>query len=272
MVRRRFKKPNGKTVVLRFICVSCLIVFCLSAYMTFSEIIRGRREARAFEELAAQIAPEEDTPAPSEIPEPPASKNTENIVLQEFHRYDALYEQNPDLFGWINIEGTKLNYPVMHTPDDPEHYLRRAFDGSYTSSGVPFLDGDCFTGCGNYIVYGHNMKNGTMFSPLVDYASEDFWQEHPTIRFDTVDAPGTYEILAVFYAKRYTTEDTDVFRYYNYADLTDEGIFQEYLQNVEAVALYDTGVTAEYGDQLLTLTTCSYHTYDGRLVVVAKAV
>lgn len=272
MVRKRLKKTNKKAIVLRIVCLCCLTIFCVSAYMTLSETIRGRQEAQVFEELAAQIAPKEDTSAPPDMQEPLTAENTEDIVPQEFQRYDALYEQNPDLFGWICIEGTKLNYPVMHTPDDPEHYLRRAFDGSYSVSGVPFLDGDSYPGCGNYIIYGHNMKNGTMFATLLDYTDEDFWQEHPVIQFDTVDAPGAYEVLAVFYAKRYTQEDTNVFRYYSYTDLTDEGCFHEYLQNVDAVSLYDTGVTAEYGDQLLTLTTCSYHTVDGRLVVVAKAV
>ena len=129
----------------------------------------------------------------------------------------------------------------MHTPDDPEHYLRRAFDGTYSISGVPFLDGSCYEGCGNYSVYGHHMKNGSMFAAL-----------------------------EAFYAKAYKADDKNAFRYYNYTDLTDEAVFDEYLGHIRDVALYDTGVTAEYGDQLLTLSTCSYHTADGRFVVVAR--
>ncbi len=189
-----------------------------------------------------------------------------------FHRYDDLYAQNSDLFGWICIEGTKINYPVMHTPDDPEYYLHRAFDGKKSAGGVPFLDGNCYAGCGNYIVYGHHMKNGTMFAAITGCAREEFRKEHPTIYFDTVDEAGTYEVLAAFYAKAYRVDDKNVFRFYTYTDLTDEAVFDEYLAHVYGAALYDTGITAQYGDQILTLTTCSYHTADGRFVVVTRKI
>lgn len=83
-------------------------------------------------------------------------------------------EQNPDFFGWISIEGTELNYPVMHTPKDEEYYLRRDFNGEDSQSGVPFLSASCYEGCGNYLIYGHNMKNGSMFATLLAYADRDF--------------------------------------------------------------------------------------------------
>ena len=184
--------------------------------------------------------------------------------------YAALYAENPDLFGWVQIDGTKLDYPVMHTPDDPEFYLQRAFDRSASGSGVPFLDGSCTEGGGNYLIYGHNMRSGTMFATLLSYAQPDFYEAHPVIRFDTLFEEGTYEIMAAFYSNVYDSNDQNVFRYYQYTDLRNPDRFQEYVSQAAAAALYDTGVTAQYGDQLLTLTTCSYHTDNGRFVVVAR--
>lgn len=160
----------------------------------------------------------------------------------------------------------------MHTALDEEFYLRRAFDGSQSVSGTPFLAADCFEGCGNYIVYGHNMRDGSMFAALLSYADPSFRRQHPTIRYDTLGEAGTYEVLAAFYAD-VTLGDAGVdFPFYAYTDLRDPGIFADYLDQVRAAALYDTGVTAEPGDQLLTLATCSYHTADERFVVVARRV
>ncbi len=234
--------------------------------MVFSQIVRERRDTSAFEELIAQVEQQEQSQSVySDCSTDPLAE-----YAPEFHKYDVLYEQNHDLFGWVSIDGTKLNYPVMHTPDDPEYYLHRAFDGTYSASGVPFLDGDCYPGCGNYIVYGHHMKNGTMFATLLDYADEEFWEAHPTIHFDTLDKEGEYKVLAAFYTQAYKVDDGNVVRYYDYTDLTEKTVFAEYIGYISDAELYDTGITAECGDQLLTLTTCSYHTSYGRFVVVAK--
>ncbi len=260
------RKTGGRPRLRALLGACCLLLVCVSAYQILSQLVREKRDAEAFQALIDQIG--QDGPAVTPGPTAPAASAAPEP--EGFHRYDVLYGQNHDLFGWIRIDETALNYPVMHTPDDPERYLRRAFDGTYSVSGVPFLDGDCYEGCGNYIVYGHHMKNGSMFATLSDYADEAFWRAHPTVHFDTVAQPGEYEVLAAFYAKAHTVDETDVFRYYNYTDLTGEAVFDDYLRQVRAAALYDTGVTAEYGDQLLTLSTCSYHTADGRFVVVAR--
>lgn len=269
------KIAGKKGIACRVIGICCLVLFCVSAYMVISQSVQARKEKQAFDDLTAQIIHEE----PSEkVSRSEASGTTDpsnmgqQDVPEDVHRYDNLYAQNPDLFGWISIEGTPINYPVMHTPDDPEHYLRRAFDGSYSLSGVPFLDADCCMDCGNYLIYGHNMKNGTMFASLLDYGNEEFRLEHPIIRFDTMDASGEYEVLAAFYAEIYRVEDQGVFRYYTYTDLTNEDVFNEYLQKVYDASLYETGVSAKYGDQLLTLSTCSYHAENGRFVVIARAI
>lgn len=186
--------------------------------------------------------------------------------------YAALKEENGDLFGWVKIAGTKLDYPVMYTPQDPEYYLRRAFDKSGSVSGVPFLDASYAVGGNHYLVYGHNMKNGTMFHALLDYAEAAFWKDHPTITFDTLQESGTYAVIGAFYSRVYYQDEMDVFRFYAYPDLSDPALFAEYMDNVAESSLYDTGETAEYGDILLTLVTCSYHGENGRFVVVARRI
>ena len=272
MSKQRKKKPIFRIIVL----LICVPVFCLSAYKVSSQLIVEHKEKGAFSELVEQVnrarsvEPEQAEVPSEDQPEEPNAEPGATPVPQILSAYAPLYAQNPDFFGWIEIEGTEINYPVMHTPEDSEYYLHRAFDRSYSFSGVPFLDGKCSLDCGNYIVYGHNMKNGTMFARIPRYSSEDYWKEHPVIRFDTLYETGTYEVIAAFYSKAYPADAVGVFRYYQYTDLRDSERFAEYMEQVKAASLYNTGIDAEYGDQLLTLSTCEYHATDGRFVVVAK--
>ena len=234
-------------------------VFAVSAAKLLFYTLKLRAEERAFAELAELAA---DSAAGSGGRDGPQTAG-------ETSGYEALKEKNGDFFGWVSIDGAGLNYPVMYTPEDPQHYLRRAFDGSASLAGVPFLDASCFTGCGNYLIYGHNMKNGSMFSALLDYAQPDYWRQHPVIRFDTLDGTGEYAVLAAFYAEPDAGDEKEAFRYYQYTDLRDEAAFWAYIGQARAAALYDTGAAVEYGGQLLTLSTCSDHAEDGRFVVIA---
>lgn len=225
---------------------------------------RAEEEKAAFADLA-EIAAEA-----SAAPDVADPSQEQTVSSDEPSPYAALKERNPDFFGWLSIEGTELNYPVMHTPEDPEYYLRRDFDGKKSQSGVPFLSAPCYEGCGNYLIYGHNMKNGSMFASLLSYADIEYWRQHPTIQFDTLDASDEYEVAAAFYSEAYPQDAVGVFRFYQYTDVSDRAVFGEYMDQVRRAALYETGVSAEYGDQFITLTTCSYHTKNGRFVVVAR--
>ncbi len=244
-------------------------IFCFSAYQLAAYVTTSNQEAAAFEALSQVIretTPSTLPPAPEESRPGEADQPTEKTMLAQ---YQPLFEQNNDFFGWIKIEGTKVDYPVMHTPEDEEYYLRRGFDKKYARSGVPFLSADCFEGCGNYLVHGHNMKNGSMFATLLKYVEQSYFEDHRIIQFDTLYETARYEIIAVFRTRALDVKEKG-FRYYAYTDLTSEVFFEEYLQEITNLRLYDTGVTAEFGDTLLTLSTCSYHVSDGRLVVVAK--
>ena len=196
--------------------------------------------------------------------------NAEELAAAEaalaHEKYDALFEQNNDFIGWIKIEGTNVNYPVMQTPNKPDFYLKRSFDKTYSDCGVPYIDEACMTGISNnLVIYGHHMNDGSMFADLCKYTDADFYKEHPTIAFDTLSGLGKYEVVAAF---KFNT-NRESFKYNEYT-LMDEVQFAEFMENVRARQLYDTGVTAEYGDQLLTLSTCEYTYPNGRFVVVAK--
>ena len=173
--------------------------------------------------------------------------------------------------AYICIPNTAVNYPVMFTPEEPQKYLRKNLEGEYSVSGVPFLDGASTPECDNLIVYGHNMKNGTMFGSLKQYDDLSFLKENALVRFDTIYEKGLYEIMYVFRSRVYS-EDEIVFKYYQFIDAQSEQEFDSYMNDMEGMSLYDTGVTASFGDRLLTLSTCDYQEKNVRFVVVAKKV
>lgn len=280
MTKNKYHKSRWRTWPLLLIPVFVSLII-----ISVIELIRPGVEQNDFNELSAIVHASESLETehinPTDIfgeetqleitedvlpTSEPANMETEKSMLAN---YIPIYEMNTDLFGWIHIEGTVVDYPVMHSPDEPERYLRKNLNGEYSLSGVPFMAADCYEGCGNYILYGHNMKNGSMFHTIMSYADERFWEEHPTICFDTLYQTGEYKVYAAFYSKAYYVEDEDVFRVYDYTDLNDEALFYEFVEQAESASLYDTGVDVEYGDTFITLITCSYHTDNGRFVVIA---
>ena len=284
--------------ILTVVLILFIGVFCFSGYKLASELIRARNENNAFMELA-EIKRQAQSEVNSQTPrdtidasgmkreEPADNPNPEQIIPdhlnepinepeepieEQLPEYQPIYEMNPDYFGWLTIEGTAFDYPVVFTPEQPERYLHLAFDGTYSNSGVPFLDGN-WSGNENYfLIYGHNMKNGTMFGQLLPYMDPAYQREHPIIQFDTLYVRHSYEVMAVFLTKVYYTDEEyqNAFRYYEYLDLADEQTFAEYIREVKKAAMYDTGVDAKFGDSILVLSTCNYHTEDGRFVVVAR--
>lgn len=247
------------------------VLLSVSLFMLGSSLLGLAKSQAAFEALAVRVEAKANPPKPTTAESVHSAQEATEAATPP-SPYTALKEENNDLFGWVKIAGTKVDYPVMCTPQEPEYYLRRAFDKSDSISGVPFLDGNCTEGGNHYLVYGHNMKNGTMFHALLNYAEPEFWKEHPNITFDTLQENGTYTVIGAFYSRVYYQDETDVFRFYAYPDLSDPALFSEYTENVAASSLYDTGETAEYGDTLLTLVTCSYHTGNERFVVVARKI
>ncbi len=191
----------------------------------------------------------------------------ESSIIQE--KYMSLYEQNSDLAGWIKINDTSIDYPVMFTPNNPQFYLRRAFDKSNTLSGTPFIGKGCTIKpiSDNIIIYGHNMKNNTMFSDLLKYKDEKYCNEHSKVQFDTIFAQGNYEIIWAFYTD--VSNDNNHFMFYKYQDLS--GIKRkEFTDKCQELSIYKKTQKLNGDERFLTLVTCSYHSKNGRFVVIAK--
>ena len=186
--------------------------------------------------------------------------------------YETLYQKNKKLIGWLKIDDTNIDYPVMQT-DNNEYYLDHNYNQEYDKNGSIFLDYNCsvYPRSTNMIVYGHHMKSGNMFGNLQKYAKESYYKKHSMITFDTIYEKAQYEVMYVFRSQVYNDNDI-VFKYYQFIEANSETEFDSYMQEMSKLSLYDTGVTAQYGDSLLTLSTCDSSQTDGRFVVVAKRV
>jgi sortase B len=250
--------------VVAAVILTAVLVF--SGFKLWEYYAAEQEVAEQFDGLTEQV-----------ITPPPAASMTEQPTQTQtdvppewtvYDQYGALFNQNPDMIGWIAIDGTTVDYPVMQTPDRPDFYLKRGFDKQPSDYGVPYAAGGCSidSQSDNITIFGHHMKSGKMFGVLESYKSKDFYLAHPVIRFDTRAGFGVYEILAVF-----KVNPAD-FPYHKFISAADQAEFDEYVSRCKALSFYDTGVTARYGDKLITLSTCEYSAQGNRLVVVAKKI
>lgn len=238
-----------------------------SARVTVQAVAATRDALSHTEEAdaAARLTPETAAAAPTPPPQQTA---------QVLPRYRALYEENADLVGWLQIDGTDIDLPVVQTPGDNEYYLRRGFDGLYSTGGTLFLDEQCSiqpdASTANWLIYGHNMADGSMFGELTRYRDEDFYRAHPTFTFDTIYTPGTWQVVAAVD----TTLGADELPYYTFFDADTKLEWEKRVDAILQQSLYDTGVTPEYGQQLLTLSTCgnTMPSTDTRFALIAVRV
>ncbi len=261
------KRRIGKVILI----LSCIVIALLCWLIVTQLMEQGESVLEDTPQQSTQTQPTTVATEPPTSEDTQATTEPEPTEPQMIPELAELFEQNPDIAGWIKIENTVVDYPVMYTPDEPEKYLRRDFNGDDSRGGVPFLEDACSLEpeSDNLIIYGHNMKNGTMFRTLMSYVDEEFWMEHPQVQYSTLYETRTYDILAVFYDRVYYKYE-DVFKFYQFIDAVDEEDYRNAIAYYKENALYDTGVTAEYGDRLLTLVTCSYHEDNGRFVLVAR--
>lgn len=221
-------------------------------------------EQNTFDQLTMMVMPSEleesVTSVPLELPTASIEADSTEPELAE-RNLAPLFEQNRDCIGWLSIPGTMLDYPVMHTPDVPLKYLRRDFFGNRSQSGVPFLDWRCNLTDDNLIIYGHNMKAGTMFSGITAYTDAAYRETHPVIEVETEQGCVVYTIFAVVRLPK-----TD--RWYTFLGAEDEDSFCRAVADIRSRALYDTGITPCHGQQMLTLSTCYGSHDDDRLVVI----
>lgn len=206
-----------------------------------------------------------------EISEDKILEEENEIKTERMLKLEELQKQNNEIIGWIEIKDTNINYPVLQTTDN-EYYLSHNYKKEKMTGGSIFLDKnfDLDKPSTNYLIYGHRSKQGLMFEDLLKFAKEDFYKGHKEISFTTNKEDATYEILAVFYSKVYYKSDTNVFRYYYFIDANNEQEYNDFVNNAKKASIYNTGVEANVGEQLLTLSTCEYSQENGRFVVVAK--
>lgn len=193
---------------------------------------------------------------------------------ERVNKVRELQKNNPDIVGWLEIPNTNISYPILQGIDN-SYYMKHNYKKERVIDGSLFLDKnyDWNKPSDNLLIYGHNNRGSSdMFVELLKYKNEDFYKKHPQIRFTTSTEDDIYEIISVFVSRVYYKRETDVFRYYYFIDANNKEEFDEYVNQSKNVSLYDIDITAEYGEQLITLSTCDWSQKDGRFVVVAKKI
>ena len=264
-IKRRKKKEknkNRKKEKCRKLFLKIFIVlFLVSLIYLINAFWYSIKEEQETDELLNKIEID------SEIIE--ETKESKNEMVE---KVKTLKQQYSDVIGWIEIDGTNINYPVMQCEDN-DFYMTHDYKKEESKRGSLFLDKDYdwTIPSSNLLIYGHNnTKDGSMFADLLKYKERKFYEEHPTIKFVTDKEEAEYEIIAAFLSRVYYKSETNVFRYYYFINAENEEEYNNYIINAKEASLYNTGKTAKYGDQLITLSTCEYSQEDGRFVVVAR--
>lgn len=249
-LRRRCNYIMRK-IVYTIITILLIGLVLISSYLIFKEKKQNEKQENTFEDLI-------------EIVE-------ENIENQEERKIDInkLYEENKDIVGWLKIDNTTINYPIMQNINDPNYYLHRDFYKNYSSYGTPYMAKQCNLNSDNIVIYGHHMKNNKMFGELEKYKSKDFYNNHKIITFTTLEKEYSYEIFAVFKTTVYTK---NTFRYYENINFENKKMYNDFINICKDKSLYQTGIKIKDKEKLITLSTCEYSNKNSRLVIVARKI
>ena len=249
-LRRRCNYIMRK-IVYTIITILLIGLVLISSYLIFKEKKQNEKQENTFEDLI-------------EIVE-------ENIENQEERKIDInkLYEENKDIVGWLKIDNTTINYPIMQNINDPNYYLHRDFYKNYSSYGTPYMAKQCNLNSDNIVIYGHHMKNNKMFGELEKYKSKDFYNNHEIITFTTLEKEYSYEIFAVFKTTVYTK---NTFRYYENINFENKKMYNDFINICKDKSLYQTGIKIKDKEKLITLSTCEYSNKNSRLVIVARKI
>lgn len=287
-MRKKSDESKGCDGLKKWMFTVCVVVLALiflgSGIMVGVYYWDAHQQESRYDDLA-QLRPTDNTRPLPDNPEPEGETEPDDPhanmvevtdpetgetrwILTDFAQ---LYRLNSDIIGWLKIPAVDVDYPVMYTPEDPEYYLRRNFDKEKNTRGCLFVQAGCdvFTPSDNVTIYGHRMRDGTMFGQLQKFRKASFRDENPYIYFDTLTQLHTYEIMSVFLT---TASVGQGFAYHGFVNAGNPEEFDAFVKQCKKLALYDTGVDAQYGDKLICLSTCEYSQTNGRLVVVAKRV
>lgn len=242
-----------KKIIKISIVILLIGIMLISSYFIYKNFKEDKEQENIFEELENIVTTNETS-----------EEKEDNINVKELHKI------NNDIVGWLKIENTNMNYPVMQTKDRPDYYLRKNFYKEYSVFGTPYIDESCDIENGNnLIIYGHHINGNKMFGELENYKKEEYYNKHKFIKFYTLNEKAEYEIISVFKTTVYNDKG---FKYYQYYNLENEREFETFINKSKELSLYDTQKIAKYGDKLLTLSTCEYSQNNGRLVVVARKI
>lgn len=231
-----------------------VISFAFSMFYIIKNNLQDKEQEQIFEKLEQVIIEEQ---------------NNDEQEQEESRNLQELYNINTDFIGWLEIENTNINYPVMQTEEDrKDYYLYKNFYKEYSQMGTPYIAEFCnIQESDNLIIYGHHINSNKMFGELEKYKKKSFYEEHKKIIFNTIYENAEYEIIAVFKTIAHTG-----FEYYKFYNANSEQEFNTFIKKCKELSFYNIEKIAEYGDKLITLSTCEYSNKNGRLVVVAKKI
>lgn len=246
-----------RKVVSTIIVVICIAVIAVAAFKIITYYMEASKAEEAFDNLRPPTVPTEE-------------KTTESEFDKLLPHYQALKEQNPDFVGWLTVEGTDVDYPVMQTVDDLEYYLDKDFDKNYSAPGTLFASdiSDVNTPSDVVLIYGHNMKSGAMFSSLKNLLDQEALDANGEIIFDTLTNRNEYQIVSVFRTEVNTGSDSE-FKYYNYSNFLNADEFNQFLSSAKSKSSTWTDIQPVFGDKILLLSTCEDTNMNGRIVVMA---
>ncbi|SFI19145.1 sortase B [Tindallia magadiensis] len=259
MLKKHIKKMAG---------VGCILIACYYSILLFQYY----QEAYITQETFETIKEEHRTDKKDK-------KETEKLPLSSAYQkasrvpfIESLMNENEDIFGWIRVEGTQIDFPVMFTPQDPEYYINRDFYHKKTARGTPFLDGRFKDNHSNYIIYGHHMKDGSMFSDLLRYTDETFFKENRIIQWITLYEEREFHVIGAFYSELHMLRND--FPWYEYLEFEQQTELDSFIDQLQRVSLHkistDVDFDVDFSDRFITLVTCSYHDDTGRFVVVGR--
>ena len=260
--------------IYNLILILLIVILAISSYFFIKEIADNKKENNIYEELQNVIQnniPDSNENEFKDISTDNLSNLSYKAKSANNYNLESISKINTDVIGWLKIDGTNINYPVMQNGD---FYLHRNVYKNYSSSGTPYLAEHCnLKKSDNLIIYGHHMKNSTMFSNLDNYKNYNYYKNHKYIKFYTLGDNKTiennYEIVFAFKTVAYSDKG---FKYYNYTKFYDENDFNSFVEKCRNYEFYNTNINVSYGDKLITLSTCEYSQKNGRMVIIAKKI
>lgn len=256
--------------VSKIILMLLIVGLAISSYFFIKELVKNKKETDIFDDLQEIAENPENTTNENQFTD--ILENEEgNLSSENTYNLENIAKINSDIIGWIKIDGTNIDYPIMQNGD---YYLHKDIYKNYSSHGTPYLAPFCnLKKSDNLIIYGHHMKDNTMFSQLEKYKNYNFYLKHKYIKFFTIENGRTiennYEVMIAFKTIAYSDEG---FKYYNYTDFQNYEDYEEFVENCRNLEFYYTGVVGTHQDKYITLSTCEYSQKNGRMVVVAKKV